>query len=119
MDVIITHPATQTMREKASKEVGAAAKEAEEAKRRDHAKEGTKGFTFVPFAIETYGRLGREAENLLKQWADSAASTAACEREAYLHWIKQEISLSLIRGNAKLLKRFVGMLTRGIGQLFE
>jgi len=69
--------------------------------------------------VETYGRLGVEADRLLKELAQGAASTGSCEPEGYLHWIRKEISLSLIRGNARIFRRFVGSLTRGIGQHFQ
>ena len=34
----------------------------------------------------------------------------------YLTWVKRELSVTLVRGNARLFKKFVGVLTRGIGQ---
>jgi hypothetical protein len=48
--------------------------------------------------------------------ADEKASTGVCERVAFLHWIRKEISFSLIRGNARILKRFVGCLAQGVGE---
>ena len=67
-----------------SRSPGAAARVAEENKRRSHAAEGTRGYRFVPFAIETYGRLGRAAVELLGEWADAAAGNGAFDRDAYL-----------------------------------
>ena len=57
VDVVITHPASETLRGRASTTLGAAVRVAEENKRRSHAVGGTRGCRFVPFAIETYGRL--------------------------------------------------------------
>ena len=91
---------------------------AEESKRRSHAARGSRGYRFVPFAIETYGRLGRAAVELLGEWADAAARNGAFDRDAYLMWVKRELSVSLVRGNARLFTKFVGVLTRGIGQRF-
>jgi hypothetical protein len=119
VDTSCVHPAGATMRGKASKQAAAAATARDKAKRRDHAKDGTPGYTFVPFSTETYGRLGVEAEGLLKDLATKAASTGVWERDVFLHWIRKEISLSLIRGNAKIFKRFVGCLIRGVGQHFQ
>ena len=85
-----------------------AAEARDKAKVRDHAKKGTPGYSFVPFSIETCGGLGAPADKLLKELADVTASTGACDRDAYLCWIKREISLSLIRG------KFIGCLSRGI-----
>ena len=36
----------------------------------------------------------------------------------YMTWVKRELSVSLVKGNARLFKRFVGVLTRGIGRNF-
>ena len=46
-------------------------------KKRDHETHGTPGYTFVPFIVETYGRLGKDAEHLLRELADVAASTGS------------------------------------------
>ena len=72
----------------------------------------------MPFAIETYGRLGVEAVKLLKDWAKTAGEADMMDRNSHLVWMKREISVSLIKGNARLFKKFVGVLTRGIGQRF-
>ena len=48
----------------------------------------------------------------------AAAGNGAFDRDAYLTWVKRELSVSLVRGNARLFKQFVGVLTRGIGQRF-
>lgn len=57
VDVSVTHPAMHSVRVKASKTPGAAAEERDKAKKRYHEKNGTPGYSFVPFSIETYGRL--------------------------------------------------------------
>jgi hypothetical protein len=68
VDISCVHPTGGTMRGKKSKQA-AAATARDKAKRRDHAKDGAPGYTFVPFSIETYGRLGVEADKLLKDLA--------------------------------------------------
>ena len=40
------------------------------------------------------------------------------DRNSYLVWMKREISVSLIKGNARMFRRFVGLLTRGVGQRY-
>ena len=52
--VFSTHPASRTLRGRASRTPGAGAHVAEEYKRRSHAAGGTRGYRFVPFEIETY-----------------------------------------------------------------
>lgn len=71
--------------QKASKVAGAAAEHKARDKRSTHETEGTPGYKFVPFIVETYGRLGVDAENLMKELVDVAASTGKCDRESYLH----------------------------------
>ena len=93
------------------------AREAEKKKRRDHGV-GAVGHTFVPFAIETYGRLGVEAVKLLKDWAKTAGEADLMDRNGNLVWMKREISVSLIKGTARMFRRFVGLLTRGVGQRY-
>jgi hypothetical protein len=48
-----------------------------EAKRNDHAKHGTGGLLVCCLVLESYGCLGREADQLLKDAVDEAASTGA------------------------------------------
>lgn len=119
VDVSVTHPAMHSVRIKASKTPGAAAEERDKAKKRYHEKNGTPGYSFVPFSVESYGRLGKDAENLLKDMAERAASTGDCDRNGFLHWIRKEISLSLIRGNARVFRRYLGQLIRGTGTDFH
>jgi len=84
---------------------------------RDHGS-GTTGHKFVPFAIESYGRLGRHALGLLKDWADTASSGGGIDRDSFLTWIKREISVALIKGNGRMFRHYVGYVARGIGRRF-
>ena len=118
VDVVVTRPASKTHRCAASRTPGAAAQVAERNKRRLHAHGGTRGFKFVPFAMETYARLGNAAVKVLNAWADDAAGSGMFSREAYLTWMKRELSVHLVSGNARIFRRFVGVLTRGIGERF-
>ena len=113
------HPAGQMAGEKARKQEDAAAAGRSKRKMKDHEQDGTPGYTFVPFSIESYGRLEVEAENLLRDWATEAASTGAWEQDVFLQWTRKESSVSLIRGNATIFKRFVGCLIRGTGEHFQ
>jgi hypothetical protein len=72
VDTVVTHPASYSMRCSARREPGAAAKVAEAKKRSTHGV-GAVGHAFVPFALESYVRLGLDAFKLLKGWADSAS----------------------------------------------
>ena len=89
-----THTHTQTLRGRASRTPGAAARVVEENKQRSHAAGGTRGYRFVPLAIETYGRLGCAAVEVLGEWADAAAGNGAFDPDAYLTWVKRELSVT-------------------------
>ena len=117
IDVTVVHPASSSMQSRASREPVMTASEAEKKKRHDHGV-GAVGHTFVPFAIETYGRLGVEAVKVLKDWAKTAGEADFMDRNSYLVWMKREISVSLIKGNAHMFRRLVGLLTRGVGQRY-
>ncbi len=119
VDLSVTHPASQEYRNAACRAPGAAAERRDKMKRDDHAKNGTQGYCFCPFTIETYGRLGKPAEQLLKEVAERAASTGTCERNAFLEWAHREISVRLVRGNARIFKVFCDALTRGVGSDFQ
>jgi hypothetical protein len=67
VDICITHPGCDTYRAAAAKQPGATAAKAEARKRKDHEKEGAKGFSFAPFCIESDGRLGKRAEEFLRE----------------------------------------------------
>ena len=42
---------------------------------------------------------------VLGEWADAAAGSGAFDRDAYLTWVKRELSVTLVRGNAGLFKK--------------
>jgi hypothetical protein len=73
----------------------------------------------VPFSIETYGRFGKDTEGVLRDMAERAASSADCDRDCFLHWMRKEISLSLIWGNARVFCRHLGQLIKGTGTDFH
>ena len=52
---------------------------------------------------------------MLGEWVDAAAGNGAFDRTAYLTWVKRELSISLVRRSSRLFKKFVGVLTRGVG----
>jgi hypothetical protein len=117
VDIVATHPASHSMRSRASREPGVPARVAAGNKCRVHGA-GATGHTFVPFAVESYGRLGLDALRLLRDWSDSASGGGLFDRDGYIVWIKRELSAALIKGNARLFRRYVGFLTQEVGQRF-
>jgi hypothetical protein len=47
--------------------------------------------------------------------AERAASSGDCDRDCFLHWMRKEISFSLIWGNAQMFRRYLGQLIRDTG----
>jgi hypothetical protein len=88
IDISIKHSTSATMSGKASRTAGAAADARDKAEISGHARNSTPGYSPVPFSIETYGRLTKESDKLLKKLADGAASAGACDRNSYSCWIK-------------------------------
>ena len=84
---------------------------------RDHGS-GTTEHKFVPVAIESYGRLGKHALGLLKDWADTASSGGGIDRDGFLTWIKREISVAMIKGNGRTFRHYVGYVARSVGRRF-
>ena len=66
VDLVITYPASESMRSRASKEPGAAARVAATRKQSEYASGGARGHQFVPYPTETYGRLGNAAVDSLR-----------------------------------------------------
>ena len=45
--------------------------------------------------------------DLLKVWADDAATGGSVKRDAFLFWLTREFSVALMKGNARMFERFV------------
>ena len=53
----------------------------------------------MPLAMESYGRLGREASRFLSDLGDIAASDGRLRKAAFVRSVRQELSCALCRGN--------------------
>jgi hypothetical protein len=96
VDISCVHPAEEAMQGRASKQASASPAGRDKAERGQHAKGGTPGCTLVQFNSNTHGKLGVEADNLLKDLATKAASTGVWARDVFLHCIRT-VSFSLVR----------------------
>jgi hypothetical protein len=84
VDISCVHPAGETMWGKMSKTQQQRLHCLMQGQAVRSCKRQTPGYTFVPFSNETYGRLGVETDNLLKDFANEAASTGIWERDMFL-----------------------------------
>jgi hypothetical protein len=103
VDVVIAHPASKTFRGRAGRTPGAAADVLEANKCYPHSAGGNR-CRFAPFAVETYGRLAILLVAVLCAWTDAAGDTGPFLRDAYLTWVKRELSVSVVRINVRLFK---------------
>jgi hypothetical protein len=78
----------------------------------------TNGYSFVPFSVESYGRLGHPKMKLLLLLGDEAAGPGGVLRASVVAGALRELSVGLIRGNFLLYRAYVGMLARSSGSSF-
>jgi hypothetical protein len=97
---------------------GAAAAKRDEEKKAAYAKRGDSGYKFIPFSVESLGRLGKPALSLLSQLGARAseASMGAFTSRQYIDGVLQEISVILNRFNARMEKAVAGFVLRPAGR---
>ena len=108
-DVSVVHPGAASYRVAASKRRCAAADGRAKVK---HGLYDTparaQGMTFVPFVVESYGALHREAAAMVKCVARAALEEAACDGGApavTVRGIRQRVAVALQRGNAWVIQQ--------------
>jgi hypothetical protein len=104
IDVAVVHPGASTYVDRAAAMPGAAAAATDLRKTAAYRRGGYQGFTFVPFSVESYGRLGCPAMAFLNELAEVAASSGAVSKGAFLARALRGISVALCRGNAALFR---------------
>jgi hypothetical protein len=93
VDVVVTHPARQDCLGQACTRAGLAAQRAEEGKVRAFRRFGDAGqYEFVPFALESYGRLGASAQSFLKRLGEVAAGRGNISKSAFVRSAYKEVS---------------------------
>lgn len=117
LDVVVTHPANRSYWDGAARESGYAARLAEQGKiRRLGNIAAGAGFTFVPFAVESFGRLGSAAMGFLSEIGDIAASTGKVTKRAFLRGALSKLACALARGNGRMYTTGVFAMTRACGR---
>jgi hypothetical protein len=77
------------------------------------------GYGFVPFPVETYGRLGQLAMKLLHKLGDEVAGAGGVSRASFVSGALRERSVGLVRGNFWLYRASAGMLATASGRSFR
>ena len=119
LDIVVSHPAAASYVQRASKETGATALQAEQTKHRSFEQRvGGGGYDFVPVSIESYGRLGRETARLLSKIGDVAATRGRVPKAVFVRAAHQRISCALARGNAEVYFHAGNLLVKQAGQAY-
>jgi hypothetical protein len=119
VDVVVTHPARQDCLGQACTRAGLAAQRAEEGKVRAFRRFGDAGqYEFVPFALESYGRLGASAQSFLKRLGEVAAGRSNVSKSAFVRSAYKEVSCALQRGIGLMYARSTLNIARASGRQF-
>jgi hypothetical protein len=118
VDVSIIHPAAATYVRGAAHTDGSAAAARDHAKRARYETDHPGGYAFKPFSVETYGRLGKPAMQLLNDLASAATAGGVRFKGDFVMHALREISVSLCRGNAVMFRRGLFVLANASGVNF-
>ena len=70
---------------------------------------------FVPFAVETYGYIGKEAFRFVNCLGDITAESGRIPKGAFVRWAMQPLSATVQRGNAEMHRRSGLIMSRDQG----
>jgi hypothetical protein len=120
VDVVVTHPSQQAHVHQACTRPGHAAAQAERSKVAEFRRIGEDAgqYDFVPFAVESYGRLGASAQSFLKQLGVVAASRGSVSQAAFVRSAYREVSCALQRGLGLMYGRSLFNVARASGRQF-
>ena len=72
----------------------------------------------MPWAGESFERLGKDAVRFLNALGDVAASDGCASKSAFVRTVRQELSCVLCKGNARMYDRSLFALTWNVGRGF-
>jgi hypothetical protein len=98
---------------------GAAASHRDQQKRTAYARVEPNRYGFVPFSVETYGRIGQPAMKLLHDLGEEAAGPGGVSWSSFVVGALKEFSLGLCRGNFLAYRASLGVLARSSGSSFR
>jgi hypothetical protein len=118
-DISVIHPLSLNIIFRAATTAGAAASHRNQLKRTAYARVEPHGYSFVPFSVETFGRLGQPAIKLLHLLGDEAAGPGGVTRASFVNGALRERSVGLCRSSFIAYRASVGMLARSSGVSFR
>jgi hypothetical protein len=96
-----------------------AAARRDQQKRATDSRVETNGHLFVPFSVESYGRIGQPALKLLHALGDEAAGPGGVTRASLVAGAFWEISAGLCRGNFFMYRACLGLIAKASGTGFR
>jgi hypothetical protein len=118
-DISITHPSAINTLAAAATTAGAAAARRCQQKRARYSRAEPNGYPFLPFSVESYGRIGQPAMKLLHALGDEAAGPGGVTRGSFVAGALREISVGLCKGNLFLYCVCLGMFAKSNGTGFR
>jgi len=120
VDVVVTHPAAPSYYDAASQSNGSAAENAAKRKKREFQRfaDGAQ-YDFVPFAVESFGRLGEDARRFLSDFGNTAAQRGCVSKSGFIKTAHRELSCTLQRGNGMMYARSTWETARASGCQFQ
>ena len=121
VDVVVAHAPAPSYAAQAAATVGWTAARAEQRKRTrfrqdvpDHA-----AFTFVPFAVESCGYMGKAAVAFVSELGAVAADSGRIPKGAFVRWAMQLLSVALQKGNAEMYRKSGLVISREQGLHYD
>jgi hypothetical protein len=118
-DISITHPLAINTLAAAATTACAAAARWNQQKCATFSRVEPNGYPFVPFSVESYGRIGQPAMKLLHALGDEAAGPGEVTRASFVAGASREISVGLCRGNFFIYRVCLGMFANSSGTEFR
>ena len=69
----------------------------------------------MPLAVDSFGRLGKEAARFLDDVGDVAAADSCASKDTFVRIVRQELSCALCRGDARMYDNSRISVARGVG----
>jgi hypothetical protein len=112
VDISITHPLAINTLAATATMAGAAAARRDQQKCATYSPVEPNGYPFVPFSVESYGRIGQPAMKLLHALGDEAAGPDGVTRASFVAGALREVSVGLCRGNFFMHHACLGMFAK-------
>ena len=118
-DVSVVHPAAPTYVAAAAQTDGSAAAARDQLKRARYQSDDPAAYAFQPLSVETYGRLGKPAMQMLNTLASAATNAGVQHKGNFVTNALRELSVGLCRGNSVLYRRSLHVLALASGIAFR